>query len=632
MIFAKNAAQRWRQDKRSAVAIIFAISIVPLIYLIGLAVDYTFVSLDRTKVEFAAQAAATHALRIATSTYAYEQSTSYAVSGVTSAQAAADAVTAGNTAGNLWFNAEVGITSRANVTLTNSGSIVAPLPTTPGSTPTFKATVTASVTYPPFFNTLFKASAPWVVPISATAQATFSYAEILLMLDTSQSMMIPPDATDVVTQEQNTVCPAVNLISTNELIGNATLIPTAPPEQYEFNSADGDAVNFQNVPNYSTASSPNDDKEPCKIGFSGAIPGASSATAAATPCAFACHFATTNAKSTTGQTLIGGGHQTFPADYYGIAREHGTPLRIDTLMQATEQVISDMQTSQAVTGQLSVGVYQFNTDVYPLVQGSPNNDPLPEATTDLTTALKTVNGVDYTQTPTETAIPQLINMTTTVNAAGTTAGLNGDTNLRKSLADLLAGNLFPKTLSGQLQPLGASGTGLTNTTPQKFMIIVSDGLEDESTNNFGGEDSNGAEYGTNNTTGGYHNVEGEMTSVVGEAANSGTCSALKMLGFTVYVLFIDYDALANISYYEPAIGIGRPMNAETLADYPSAAQDSTRDLTFVPSTTTSPTALALQACASSSADFKEANSSASIKSAMQTILKSALASTIRLTN
>ncbi len=232
---------------------------------------------------------------------------------------------------------------------------------------------------------------------------------------------------------------------------------------------------------------------------------ATGTAAAGTPCALACHFSSTSAPNG------------LPADYYGLARAEGVTLRLDVLFSATEQVIQDMETSEAVANQLSVGVYQFNTDVFPIATGAAG-DSLPEATSNLSSALSAVEAVDYKKTPTETAIPQLINGTQVSSTpSSTVANIGGDTDFPLSLSDLQSGNAFALK-GGQKQPLTAAGTGGPASTPLKFMFIVTDGLEDDRSRN-----------GDGNSTVGY-NVEGEMTSIAGEGANNvntGSCVTLK---------------------------------------------------------------------------------------------------------
>jgi hypothetical protein len=110
------------------------------------------------------------------------------------------------------------------------------------------------------------------------------------------------------------------------------------------------------------------------------------------------------------------------------------------------------------------------------------------------------------------------------------------------------------------------------------------------------------------------------------------------LDYTVYVLYITYYPLAHLSYYTQNYF---PSNAASNADFPlsGGTQYAVQTLSEVPSLsvtagryTQSPEAQALEACASSPADFFSATSAADITNYLDQMLHSALSSTIRLTN
>jgi hypothetical protein len=630
---------RFMKTRRSAVAVIMAVSLAPLMFLIGIAVDYTFLSQDRTQTAFAAEAAATQATRVAAATYAFE----VAQGNPNQSNAAKIAIDDANVAGNLWYAAELGTLTRgttaAPVTVTTydgytTGQINASAP------PNFTAQVTDNTSYPPIFNPLFGRTTPWAYNSAATATSQFSYAEILLMLDTSNSMLIGADQTDIQTIEDNSVCPKFGYIA--DASGNNNL--ATHPHWYEYQAADNDQIFFNGpsatvptVANY-PGKSISDTSESCNPGYgtgTAAGDGMGTGTAPISNCALACHTTTqtfTDNNPDPGSGLKSG---TFYADPYGMARREGVNLRVDVVLNATEQVIQSMANSEAVANQLSVGVYQFNADISPIATGinygQTGGDVLPEATTNLTTALAKVDAVDYKLNPSEQAIPPLTHNTapaTGLNLASTppTISETGNTNFSKSLNDLIAGN----ATGGVAGKLSASGSGATPSTPLKFMFIVTDGMQDSAPQNGGGE--NGGR------------VIGGMTSIAAEqaAAAAGTpssaaaCSTLKeQLGYTVYILYVTYYPLAsNNAYYSYLENTDAATNGDFAADINASPQL----LTEVPSESApqkfadSPTGQALQACASSPSDFYQASSSSDIKTALATMLKSALASTIRLTN
>jgi hypothetical protein len=599
-------------SRRSAVAIIMAVSLVPLMFLVGIAIDITFLSQTRTQTAFAAEAAATQATRIAAATYQYE--TNYLNQTIDSQTmnqtlAAQDAIAAGDAAGNLWYPAEVGTLSRG------SNAPVATYTTYDGATtgtintsnpPNFQAQVSDVTTYPPLFNPLFNKTNYWAYSSNATASTQFEYAQILLMLDTSGSMLIGADPSDIQTMEAGTVCPSYvggkPAVISSELSGNISgILSLQYGGDYQYQLIDNDMVNFLGAkPNY-PATSANDTSEGCNPntglaapsnynGFTNASYNGSVKPVPAEPCALACH----NSTVTTSDGFF--------ADPYGLARREGVTLRLDVLFQATEQVIQDMEASEAVADQLSVGVYHFDTDVYNIVNGATGSGgALPEATTDLPSALTQVEAVDYKKTPSETTIPQLINGSTVIPSE-TKANTGGDTNFPKSLQDLQNGTAWAQK-NGNNQALSAAGNGSTATKPLKFMFIVTDGMEDDSASNGDGNSNP------------YYNVEGEMTSITGEKAGTGTCSYLKnTLGYTIYVLYVDYYPVASGAYYIMPTPGSRYTNSNTNTDYPSDTNTNIQTLTEVTS------------------EAGQANDSQSIQTALSDMLKSALASTIRLTN
>jgi Flp pilus assembly protein TadG len=647
--------QRFSKTRRSAIAVTMAIALVPLVLLIGIAVDVTFLSQDRLQTAFAAEAAAASATRIAAATYSQEVAINVpAPKNESAADAAEQSINSADVVGNLWFDANLGNYSIGSLNSRNTttkydgntnGSVNASAP------PNFTATVATSSSYPPIFNSMFgQTTNQWVYSSGGMATTQFAYVQLLLMLDTSSSMLIGADSpansstgeNDVLPMEQGTVCPDNGTLAnfgTYPLIeagttylsaidGNGTythpaLDPSGQPQSqnYLFNEPDGDDAQIQNAPNYLNATSNTDVGEQCAKNTGFQRPGPNNTTLVqvpAAPCALACHYSKTPSPATG-----------YTEDYYGLARKEGVTLRLDVLFDATEEVIQDMISSEAVPDQFALGVYQFNTDVFPIVDATlGGKGSLPEATTDLSEALTLVQQDDYKKTPTENKIPQIINENQNYLAPNpNNASEGGDTNFPMSLTDLQDGNAWPQK-DGQNQPLTAAGQGDTEKTPQKFIFIVTDGMEDDSGSN---GDGNGNPL---------YNVMGEMTSITEENKGAGVCSYLKnTLNYTVYVLYVDYEPVSDASYYSyPG---ARPPNGYTTEDYPtysSPYNTTVQNLSAVegangPTFGTAPIAEALRACSSDpNNDFMEASDSASIEADLTLLLKKALASTIRLTN
>jgi len=297
-----------------------------------------------------------------------------------------------------------------------------------------------------------------------------------------------------------------------------------------------------------------------------------------------------------------------------------------------------MQSTEAVSNQISVGVYQFNSDIAPIVRGNTaNGDALPEATSNLSTALAAVQNVDYAHNTGAASDPPLITDCITYNFP-TQQSCAGNTNLVLSLQHLVAGKL---PTDANAQPLTQAGSGASGTAPIKFMFLITDGMEGEST--LGGAidliaNPNFAGKGvmTNKT---------DNTAVTNAAATPGTCTAIKKLGYIVYVLYVDYLPVSETQYYASP----GHLSLQTTSDFPNAkylvdiadsepyiqagvTQNETAAQVTSNIENNVPTAEALANCASSPAYFYSASSDTDIQTALNSMLKSALASTTRLTN
>jgi hypothetical protein len=619
---------RFVKTRRGAIAMIFALSLVPLILLIGLTVDYSFYVQARAQAEMAADAATTHAVRAANETYTYETAIN-GTSTAAEAAAATEAEAAGKAIGGDWFDATLGVMPRASITGPPDINVV---PNANGSAG-FTATISFAGTYPPFFAYLFD-HRPWNINGSAAASSAYNYVEILMLLDNSPSMLIGATPTDIQTLETISVCPPTSIdpsfegntwnwfyqdvpnvqnasggygdVPEGSPVTAANLILNYTPGSYQTKnygeSYDGEGYN----PGH------------CASGWTG--PGNSSPYA---PCAFACHT-TTNTMSFTGTNsttypFIDG---TYPADYYGLARAYSMPngttapttitLRLDVLQSAASQVIKAMETNEAAADQFSVGVYEFNSDVTPIFPTS-TNGLQPEASTDLPDAASAIADAPI---PLESDPSK------------------GYTNFPTSVADLISGKEVTSGTTfgyqGSTTGLTAAGSGATATAPQKDIFIVTDGLED-------------TPYPSTSDS---FRREGEMTGFGAESATNDetgstpwVCKSLKNLGFTVYVLYIDYEPLSNTFYQKT----NKASDVYINADYPALSDGTTKDYAEATATseasppsatvkTLPPDEAGLYACASSPSDIFEASSASDIATALNAMLASALTSTIQLTH
>ena len=482
-------------DKSAAVAVMFAVMLVPMCMTIGIVVDFGWALQAKSALDLAADTAALAAVRTAASGYNAGQSSSVYLA-------------EGKTAASQWWTAQAGTVPEV-VSSTNTPSV-----TQTGQTFTATIAYTANVfeVLPKIFNWKNASTGLTQASIanSSTASITVNaYGTIDFLLDNTSSMMLPATDADLLklqTAEQTWLKSTVNqaLVSNsgaNGLVG--------------WNSSSNSSYSVSNLP----------------------LP------AVGNYCAFACHWSASSSAAN-------------PTDYYGLARKSGETLRFDVVQSATVTAIQQMESLEQVNGQLSVGVFAFGglgvtTSAY-------LTTIFPEAALD-----PTISGVSVKSAGGSAAIAALQTITPPVS------GDIPNTNIGTALADTLA-------------ITGVGGTGNTAASPLKSLILVTDGVEDD----------------TNPQS--IPSTEGPIKPSV--------CTAIKNAGYTLYVLYTPYNSepvyLPNNIALQPYI---------TGADTPSILS-------------------ALQSCASSPSDVIEATLPADIQAGMATLIDEAVGRTSRLTN
>ncbi len=587
-----NLYHQFLHNRRSAIAIVFALALLPLVMLVSISTDFSFYSQARSEINLAADAAATHAIRAATATYALDIS-----GGSTNAAASTDALTAGETAGAAWFQAQLGLLPTAYIATSGAGPNNPTVTVTATNSNTAEAGFTATVAYtgvyPPFFGAIFNNTSNWYITGTSNASSAYSYVEVLMLLDTSSSMLIGATQTDINTMNYGSVCPQTGSVTSGADLGAKSVYDGIYSPGLPLPGVNT-AVDFTQVTHYNVGSGSGESGtcQSAYLGYAGS-------TTPFAPCAFACHTDTADYGASS-------------KDLYGLARQEKVTLRLDVVLNATENVITDMAAAEQAPNQFSVGVYQFNYDVSPIVQGTAV-DPSFEATADLSTALSEVKAVDYFVTPGETALPH------------TTAVSDDDTNFPLAMKHLIAGAFLNN--SAAPAPLTYSGNGTTRATPEKDLFIVTDGMEDDGPDFPGGSASR---------------VSGPMTGVLAEEkystqALAGVCAKLKYTpyNYNIYVLYIYYYPLPN-NFYMTSQTTQTPYFT---GDYGTGLKPTTADFAENTSMTSSspqsgglpPDVAALQSCASSPSQFFVANSASDIGNAMNLMLASALSTTIRVT-
>ena len=595
-------------DRSGAIALIFALTIVPLILLVALSIDYAFYVQSRAQASLAADSAATHAVRAADAIYTYELS-----NGTAAATAVSDAEADGSAIGKNWFFAALDTMPKA--TITGAPNII--LTQNANGSAGFTATVSFAGTYPPFFDSLFN-NRLWNINGNAQAQSAFKYVEILMLLDNSSSMLIASSPTAITQLEELTVCPTSGIASnfggnnwsaywqntTPDQSGAPTDVPETPPPSPIAHYTPG---SYQSSGYTDSGSGAGYNAGTCNTGWTG------SGGSPFAPCAFACHTTTSPLQV---PSVDSNGNVTYTSasaytnDYYGIARQAGIQLRLDVVQSAASQVITAMQTNEQAANQFSVGIYEFNDDVIPVWPSPSNGQQASEASTDLADAATAIQN---------TAPPIQANASI------------GNTNFPAAVDDMISGAYlngaqYRANAAATSSPaLTASGTGTTAATPQKDVFIVTDGMEDTSASG--------------------NRVAGEMTGYEAEtgtplSATPALCGQLKTLGYTVYVLYIDYNPLGNTWYQSTGTLPPTPYGAQ---DDPALykptkyyAESTTYSEGNPPNGNTSlaqdtPDEWGLIGCATNPSDFFEATSDSEIGATMNAMLHAALTSTIQLT-
>lgn len=432
----RPAGSRWRPgDRRGAVAMIFALSVVPLAMAVGLASDYSVYVKVQSQLNLAADTAAMQAVRVASEVNGSRMSPS-------DFQAAVQ--TAGQQAGRQWFRAQMGNLVNGSVP---RGDIVVNVTYNPmGSR--FTSNVSYTGTVPTNFGGLFGV-ANFGVAGASTAVISNAYVEVLMLLDNSSSMLIPSTAADINRLQQATPCSTVGIDGGHQMndwyswdytyttgfaypelnSNNYTAPPAGPPPvsppdgicDAKYTGPSSSCTYAPVMPNVSNAN-------PWYCANNGGLKVTANNQTyylAQAPCAFACHSSSGN------------------NDFYGLAKGMNPPiqLRLDVVQSAAAGVITTLQAKEVEANQFSVGVYAFSNNLSAVWPSSG------EATTDLATAQSRTAGMVTPVTP---------------------PGPNGNTD-------------FPTSIQALNQNVSNAGDGTTPGGPLKNLFIVTDGVNDSTT-------------------------------------------------------------------------------------------------------------------------------------------------------
>ena len=490
------------RDRRGAVSVLFAGAAVPIIGIMGLSIDYTFLNEARTQMAIAADTAAISATRIASNEFVQPLPTWQS-----------DAVTNGTQWYAVQLSAIRGASSNApSVSVTRSGTV-------------FTTSVGYSGNVPTHFARMFGFNNFAVSGTSVASVSIDAYVNITMLLDNSSSMLIGATTNDVNTMDTITACSPEVMGSAQSMSAWTGPTPSACTKTYAATTG----VSYASSNLAPTA---------------GKVP-------TGAPCGFACHWSTN--KQVIPNTTTPDYTQ---YDYYALASnptKYGSvaaaapALRFSVVQAAAANVIDTMNSNEVIANQFGIAVYTFGnslTRVYPAA-------PL-EAGYDLT-----ADSGGAQAAVTSIVQPVVAN--------------NGDTDFPDSLQTLATTDLT------------AGGDGSTAAKPKKDLIIVTDGIMD------------------------YTPSGGSRTLGPFTGAALTQCNYVKNMGIAIYVLYTPYTPLPYNPFYV--------SNIATYINTPP---------------TPNATISALQACASSTSNYYEADIASQITTGLNALLKAAVSSPARI--
>jgi Flp pilus assembly protein TadG len=493
-----RAAPDLLRTRRAAVAVMFAAAAIPMLGLVGVAVDYAVWNEANSGLQLAANVAALTAVKIAANAQL-------------AATPAAQAQAQGQNAGAQWFIAQVGSMTQtvvAAVPVTLTGGY--PYNSGPNVQVTMGATVTATVTYngavSSVFGSLFGVHAYPISGQAAASVASDPYLNVEMLLDNSSSMDIGATVQDMTTLMALSACDPSNYVPSGQPWGQSYQAYSV------FAYSDGGRLydgtistnGFTGVDITSNPVSYNPEVLAAQSlppnGQSGVGPSCDpllpsnlkgQGITAGPPCAFACHW--------DGSSSSGAAN-----DLYGMARRtigtaYQVTLRFDLVKNATQQVLQTMQADDEAIRNLKVGIFTFNSSLQQVYPSSGEaGDAWGTAETDV--------GLPPTSpTATETGIQPVVGLRS--STPGVNNGNNYDTAFPEAMQSLQ--NQYLTT---------AAGDGTTAAAPRKVLFIITDGFLDD------------------------------PWTTTRSAFPPSACDGFKNLGYTIYVVYTPYYPVMHTAY------------------------------------------------------------------------------------
>ncbi len=169
------------RERRAGVALVFALTLIPVLGLIGLAVDFGFVSQAKSQLNLAANSAAMSATMTAAEAFTANQP---------------NYIAQGQAAGQQWFAAQTGTVANTavkspTVTVVQNGGL-------------FTGTVSYTASLPTFLGRLFGVSTVSMGGSSTASMPTKSYVSVNFLLDNSSSMLLAATPSGISTMNNAT--------------------------------------------------------------------------------------------------------------------------------------------------------------------------------------------------------------------------------------------------------------------------------------------------------------------------------------------------------------------------------------------------------------------------------------------
>jgi len=415
---------QFRSNKRGNVAVITALSALPLIAAVGCVIDYTTASLVKTKLQAAADAAALATVSVNSSV-------------VTTAKAMSSGgtVSGGSTFATNFFNANLNA-SPANVGYTN----LTPSATVSLSGTRMTATVSFTAKVPTYFMGVMGFSNTNISGSSTASYTMPTYINFYLMLDVSGSMSFPS------TQAEQARLMAVN---PDNLLGSPGY-----PQGCQFAchfSAQGACGQTGNPVHQGPIPAVGQPSNPSPGGY---CQGFLISRLGTTPTSFGS--GTNNV--TNGNSVNWNGTPVTSCPTSGTTS--CIQLRADAVGYAVTTLLSTAAASEQVTNQYQVGLFPFIQYLYGCTSVTPCS-------------------------ASNAYVPLTTNLTgsTITNAAANLASLL-DTGANSNLGS--GGTHFENALSSMNSAITSVGTGAGSNNALPYVFIITDGSEDYQTQWAGG--------------------------------------------------------------------------------------------------------------------------------------------------